>query len=442
MNTAAADIPAPESNARAACVLLIGVVMYLTLLPFGLGVPEAAGLLERLLTFDAATSMHVAPAFMIAMLLRIGWGLSPGRAAVVALVGFVSLEAAQVFIEGRHARAGDVVAQCVGLLLAGRLAPRAIGRRAWRAVWVLVLAAWAVCAASAGVRGQLGHTLGPMDASFRLVVGDEHGGGRAWLGEVHGLSIAAGARRSSAEVLVEIGPVPTGGEWVGSGATPVVLSRADGGWSSVKPVPGLCAALDEARVIRVDLDVTPALAEQFGPARIVSVSKGMMLRNLTLGQEGDALVCRVRTPRTGKNASSPAFVFPGVFAGGERARLTVWTDGGSAELSVDGRLTRRLESYVVPRDWLGLDPGLGDLVGPIALFAPIGLAAGMILAAGRASWIVAVGLPIAIVALIWGTAIVLHRPMSFWLLPASIVLSIGGVIVSAALGGADRGEGR
>ncbi len=416
-------------------VLVAGAVVYLTLIPFGVRVPTSLGAaLTEVVSFDALTPAHMVPAFLLALLARAGWGISPKRAAATVMIGLVSLEIAQAFIEHRHARLGDLVAQSVGVGLACFVRPPVPSAWVWRSAWAGVLVAMTVSGLVLGIRGQHGHTLGPMDTTFRLVVGDEHGGQRPWLGEVHGFEISAGDTPESADVLLSYAETPTEPPWLGEGPHAVELHPADGGWSSLEPVPGLCRAIDEARGVGVSLDLTPASADQEGPARIVTLSKGLSYRNLTIGQEDDALVCRIRTPRSGRNASSPQFVFPGVLVAGERQRIRVWTDGGSARLWVANERARERVSYITPRDWLGLRPGLGNAAGVLALFGPLGLAAGMLLGPGRSRWIVGVLTPIVILGVVWGVSLVLDRPIAWWLLAGSVGVSGAGVALSASLG--------
>ncbi len=424
---------------RAMLVLVAGVVVYLTLKPFVFRVPESfRSIGQAVFSYDHETLQHIVPAVVIMMLVRAGWGLGPRRAACVSFAGLVVLEAVQLFIEQRHARAGDLLAQVVGLAIGGRLPVRPLPRGAWRALWSAVLVGWTALTIAAGVRGQFGHTLGPMDTTFRLVVGDEHTGGRPWLGEVHRLVIATDA---SPGPLVSLGPPPAEGVWQGGGRLPVALTRAEHGWTSGEAVPELCRAIDEASEITVEIDATPASGSQTGPARLVTISKGLAYRNLTVGQEGDALVVRVRTPRSGPNASMPQFVFPGVFTAGERVPLRIWTDGGSARLWMGDSLVGERFSYTTPRDWLGLKPGPADAAGVIALFAPLGLAAGALAGGGRSRriparvWIAGTALPIVTLAVIWSTATSLDRPVAWWLLPSAIVASTAGVAAAARLRG-------
>lgn len=422
-------------------VLVAGAVVYLTLRPFVLRMPGSfQAIVDAAVSYDRETLQHIVPAIVVVMLVRAGWGFGPGRAAIFSFAGLFALECVQLFIEHRHARMGDLLAQGVGLAVGARLPILPISALAWRSAWAVTLLAWVAMVITVGVRGQFGHTLGPMDTTFRLVVADEYGGGRPWRGDVRGFSIETDA---ATEPIVAFGPPPGDGDtWLGEGTTPIALTPAHAGWSSVDPVPALCRALDDALAITVRLDITSASIDQDGPARILTVSKGLSWRNLTIGQAGDALVLRIRTPRSGPNAASPQFVFHGIFAEGRPRAIRLWTDGGSARLWVDDRLVGEQFSYITPRDWLGLKPGPAEAAGVVALFAPIGLALGMLWAGGRPRrsrqnarrvWIAGALVPIVILGAIWGTSVVLNRPVAWWLLPGSVGAAFLGVAVAGWL---------
>lgn len=132
---------------------------------------------------------------------------------------------------------------------------------------------------------------------------------------------------------------------------PTVTNRA--GWSpgnsSVRfPAAGMIRSrhtpddmyrrLVSANALTVAVSVSPADARQGGPARIVSSSAGPSHRNFTVGQEGDALVIRLRTTNTGLNASEAAIEVDGVFRAGERRRIVVAYGGSRTRVYVDGRL--------------------------------------------------------------------------------------------------------
>jgi VanZ family protein len=78
-----------------------------------------------------------------------------------------------------------------------------------------------------------------------------------------------------------------------------------------------------------------ASAEQWGPARIISISRDPGHRNLTVGQEGSNLIFRLRTPMTGENGVYPTLTVPGVFAEvGSHALVAIY-DGSKLTLHVD-----------------------------------------------------------------------------------------------------------
>ncbi len=67
----------------------------------------------------------------------------------------------------------------------------------------------------------------------------------------------------------------------------------------------LLEACKKSGAFSIELVFTTDNVAQKGPARIVSFSKDPYERNFTLGQEGKNLTLRLRTPKTGKNGSSP-----------------------------------------------------------------------------------------------------------------------------------------
>ncbi|MEL6497047.1 MAG: hypothetical protein AAGJ54_05570 [Planctomycetota bacterium] len=439
--SSAIDLPALPMHARTAAVLVAGAVVFLTLKPFVVRIPTSADvLIQMALSYDRETLQHVVPAAALVALARAGWGIGRVRAAVFVLAGLCVLEGAQAAMEYRHARVGDVLAQTLGIVIGARLPNRALSIRAWRVVWIAVLGAWVALAIGVGVRGQLGHSIGPMSAGYRLLVGDEYGGGRPWLGEVHAFSIGTGAAGGT---LVEFGERPPAGPWISRAGLAIELEDHHGGWSSAEPVVTLCRALDGADEIELCIDATPAAARQLGPARLVSISDGPSHRNVTVGHEGNSLILRVRTERSGLNAARPQFVFPDAFHTGVRTRFRVKTDGGSAELWANGEPIATRLAHVTARDWLRLAPGFGDAAGVAALFAPLGLS---LLSIGAAShgggahrirprvWIGAALLPIPIVAVIWSISLLLGRPVSLPLMPGAVAASLFGAAIAAVMG--------
>ena len=85
---------------------------------------------------------------------------------------------------------------------------------------------------------------------------------------------------------------------------------------SVGPPDWVAAAMRSQR-LELRLRVRPFSADQTGPARIFTLSADPYLRNLTIGQEGENLILRLRTPDTDRNGTraddGPFAELPGVF---------------------------------------------------------------------------------------------------------------------------------
>ncbi|MGB3533056.1 MAG: VanZ family protein [Microcoleaceae cyanobacterium] len=62
------------------------------------------------------------------------------------------------------------------------------------------------------------------------------------------------------------------------------------------------------------IQLATADTDQTGPARILSISKDLFQRNLTIGQWRSHLSIRLRTPVTGNNGTRPEFIIPNVFS--------------------------------------------------------------------------------------------------------------------------------
>ena len=78
-------------------------------------------------------------------------------------------------------------------------------------------------------------------------------------------------------------------------------------------------------------------SQQFGPARIFTLSENQNLRNLTIGQDGDDLIVRLRTTATSLNGR-PDYYIRDVFRELAWRQLQVEIRPGRVRILVDGRL--------------------------------------------------------------------------------------------------------
>ena len=139
---------------------------------------------------------------------------------------------------------------------------------------------------------------------------------------------------------------------VSGGADAVRLKIADSGavrWTgeglvvhkptliaTVEPPAKLIDSLRKSTNLTVEAWVTPADASQAGPARIVTLSKDTGSRNVTLGQERDAFVTRLRTEGTDGNGLPPLDGKGGVAAGKPTHVVYTRDTAGKARLFVNG----------------------------------------------------------------------------------------------------------
>ncbi|NES83965.1 MAG: hypothetical protein F6K10_22545, partial [Moorea sp. SIO2B7] len=85
------------------------------------------------------------------------------------------------------------------------------------------------------------------------------------------------------------------------------------------------------------LSTTLATADthQYGPARIISISKNLYYRNVTLGQWDNHLNLRLRTPLTKNNGQRPELIVPNVFSDTKTHNLIVTYDGSLLAVYLD-----------------------------------------------------------------------------------------------------------
>jgi hypothetical protein len=91
--------------------------------------------------------------------------------------------------------------------------------------------------------------------------------------------------------------------------------------------------------LRLTVEARSSDVDQRGPARIVTVSRGVLERNLTVAQERDALVVRLR--RAGSDANGfPQMVVPEVFLAGQWRTVEVEVADRRLRVRVDGDQVR------------------------------------------------------------------------------------------------------
>jgi hypothetical protein len=158
----------------------------------------------------------------------------------------------------------------------------------------------------------------------------------------------------------------------------------DGAFLAVDGNGPLLTACRKSNELTVEATIVPDSLDQDGPARIVSFSRDARNRNFTLGQSGDKLVFRLRTPRTGDNGTKPEVTLAKL-AAGKRHHVVVSYRPGRLLCVVNGEQTRYTakvkgtfrnwepmqlifgDEYADGRDWQGRIEGVAiysRFVGP------------------------------------------------------------------------------
>lgn len=94
------------------------------------------------------------------------------------------------------------------------------------------------------------------------------------------------------------------------------------------------------RRLHLSLRLRPALSVQYGPARIISSSLNIYHRNLTIAQDGQALIISVRTTATNDNGlyrGAPQVFIHDVFRADRWVDVALDIDGRNLTVDVDGR---------------------------------------------------------------------------------------------------------
>ena len=240
-------------------------------------------------------------------------------AGVVALLSLL-VEVGQLRVPGRTTSPYDVAMNSAGAAGAAWLA-LLILRRGIPGSWLTRGAAGAVLAgvllfltstAFAADRLLQLHQWSP---EYEIVVGEEVGGPRSFVGTIGDPRICAGS--GSDEVCVE--PIRVESRWEGIPA---------GTRKQLQEAASSSQAISLSATIRSE-------GPQIGPARIITFSRGTSYRNATLGQEGADLILRLRTPLSGPNATEAEFHFPEAVEEGVVTRVRASYQPGRAGIAVE-----------------------------------------------------------------------------------------------------------
>jgi hypothetical protein len=324
----------------------------------------------------------------------------PLRALWTGVTLCAALEAGQLLFGERHAEILDLALNLTGLLL-GHFLVRLPGSRLTAGTPArpssLPLAAWGLFWFAAVVLPAPYVSLRSWDPSYPLLVGDELGGARAWHGTLRYVAfydralsphdIAAvgahapgtpqgGAARLDAGLLVAYdfsqpnrlqvepsGPLqdpgllielPDGSRW---STPPGGLDLGQGPPVRTAGAAGLVSERTaSAGRFSIEVAFRSGGPGQSGPARIVGISAGPWLRNVTLGQEGRDVHFRVRNGLNGENGTAYEMRCRNVIADAPVHLVTTY-DRGVSRLFFDGTEPCDGVDLTEPSVLLGLGAG-------------------------------------------------------------------------------------
>ncbi len=355
----------PDLGFVVICLLGLAFILYTRLIPFDFtwdGRIPFERLTWRPLTLRAVPLnilRFVTFGFGLAgVLARHGRPKARGHVLAAAILLSAALEAIQMFLPERVPSLADVSANALGALLGYGLFRawsmgfgRALEQYATRRNLLAGLALYALGVALLTAYLYRSVQLSNWDASFPLVVGNEAVGKRQWSGRVDALTLEVKPGGSTIffadyDLAGETpyhnrfgGPVPSL-EWREGPTTPQEgqgVTVGPGEWlATTAAFDNFTEAARRADTFTINTTVASADPRQRGPARIVSVSADAERRNVTIGQEFDALIIRLRTPAAGENGQKPELIVPGVFAGSEAREIIVHYDAPMLWVGVDG----------------------------------------------------------------------------------------------------------
>jgi hypothetical protein len=361
------------------------------------------------------------------------WSDPGGRTFTPVLVRGVllclSIEIGQSLVAARHAAVVDLMVNVLGYSL-GHLSGRPLLMHTGlsshrptvrsRAAGVGWLTVWGLVWGSLILLPARFVALDRWDPGYHLIIGNESDGQRPWEGEIAyvavydralsadqvrgslahppGLEGSTAARLpmgllaaydftgASERAVAPQGRlrapglellVPPGATWR-TGAASSLLIQQGSLLSSAAPAEPLTAAMASANAFTIEVWCRPASLAQTGPARIVSVSEGIEMRNFTVGQEEDAITFRVRNRLNGANGVAFELNAPHTLSRDPVQVLAIYDGGRSLVLrngERSGTVDLREPSALI---------GLGTRVAGAAIVA---LLAALSLIVVRASWL-------------------------------------------------------
>jgi glycopeptide antibiotics resistance protein len=373
-------------------ILGLLLILALTLSPFNFLVKDGFSLLTIRERFGESSTLSIGELIAnVFLFLPLGFGCtglvsqkprSTTKIWLITLIISASLsllvEGLQIFLASRTPAITDLITNTVGGGLGGviylssfkidhyctKLARSLKPLFSWRS-FVIGMAIYVTFLFFGGFALQRLTSLETWSPAFPLMLGNEQTGDRPWQGYISQLAIADRAiSKEEANQVLAAPPslsslkasLVAAYQFVGNGAyldqshqlspltwrgkqpflvspesTQGVLLGSNRWLETATPATPLIRRLQRTSQFTIDIILTPTKLFQFGPARILSLSKGLYQRNLMLGQEGNALVLRMRTSLTGRQGTEPELRISNFFTDLQSKHLLITYNGLSVK---------------------------------------------------------------------------------------------------------------
>jgi len=319
----------------------IALIVAATMIPTGLRYPSLSHIQDLFNTADFVNNLI--------LYMPLGIALSDSSVLRAFLFGLLISTCAEVLQLGYVDRIPsflDIASNTAGALI-GYLGGRFFLDRAYRPRSLKLYRAIGVAAIPLSILGTLSLIHEPPKAdfsdwnpAFHLAVGNELTGDRPWSGTISKLAIYPFSMSpSQLKDLDRQSPVnvPSEAPVVGPMGAVELAGRSGRPLLSGEEEHGFFDTLVDRSQLTLVVWMQPDNLEQSGPARIITYSQNPSGRNFTLGQIGNTLTFRLRTPASGLNGMNPALYTGPVLALNKTSFVAAVYDGRTSRLYVDGK---------------------------------------------------------------------------------------------------------
>lgn len=308
--------------------------------------------------------------------------LLPTLTLIVSLAFSFAIELSQMFMPTREGSWPDVLTNAIGGVV-GLWLFRGQGRQILRFSSIIVnrvmtmlpprvlaigYAGYLVCVLITAIPLQSLSHLSNWNPSYPLMLGNDATGNRPWHGHIFRVEIAnraldnkqamlahtQGLRAAAGRSLIASYQLQAGDNSPDlSGHLPELTWRpkmpagnqsAEGvflpgsSWlETAGPATSLVRGLQQTNQFTLEVQCSSASATQTDPASIVLLARTLYQNNMSLTQENNGLVFRLRTPLTWAAGEEPSLIVPSVFAVNRPVDLLITYDGADVKIFRDGQ---------------------------------------------------------------------------------------------------------